>query len=125
MGSIKLVFNFPYNGGAAFTGDEFYPGVNLTGDPTLKYDLLVDPSSAHDAFGLYGFMQMVSRETDGYNWGNQAGLNLPNVAGTWETFSIPTAATGGSLAMTATRPLTYQLYGGGSEHSRAGYVVVG
>jgi len=115
-GAAKMVFNFPFNGGMAFTGDLFFAGQNLTGNPLLLFDILVDPSSAHDAFGAYGYLDFVSRETDNYNWGNQTGRNLPGTPGVWQTFSVPTTS---GLGMTQTRALTLQLYGGGGQNIQA------
>jgi len=111
-GAAKLTFDFP-GGGIAFTGDLFGSPTDLTGAPTLLFDLKVDPSSALDAFGNYGFMQFVSRETDGYNWGNQAGVNLPAVSD-WQTFSVATSGDG--LGMSQTRAFTLQIYGGPSQN---------
>ncbi len=111
-GAAKLTFDFP-GGGIAFTGDLFGSPTDLTGAPTLLFDLKVDPSSSLDAFGNYGFMQFVSRETDGYNWGNQAGVNLPAVSD-WQTFSVATSGDG--LGMANTRAFTLQIYGGPSQN---------
>ncbi len=113
-GAARLTFNFP-GGGIAFTGDLFGTPTNLTGSPTLKFDVKVNTAaSSLDAFGAYGFLQFVSRETDGYTWGNQSGINLPAVSG-WQTFSVPTTGNGG-LNMTATRALTLQIYGGPAQN---------
>jgi len=118
-GAAKLTFDFP-GGGIAFTGDVFGSETDLTGTPTLLFDLKVDPSSSLDAFGNYGFLQFVSRETDGYNWGNQAGLNLPAVTG-WQTFSVATSGDG--LGMANTRAFTLQIYGGPSQNIPGDVVV--
>jgi len=109
QGALKLVMPFPYNGSFAFTGDRFFPGQNLTADSTILFDVLVDPSSAHDAFGLYGFFKFVSRETDNYNYNVLFQGNLPNLSG-WQTFSAPTST------MTQTRAFTFELFGGGSQN---------
>ncbi len=111
-GAAMLTFDFP-GGGIAFTGDVFGSETDLTGAPTLLFDLKVDPSSALDAFGNYGFMQFVSRETDSYSWGNQAGTSIPAVSG-WQTFSLATSGDG--LGMSATRAFTLQVYGGPSQN---------
>jgi hypothetical protein len=116
MGSLKLVFNFPTTSSTAFTGDLFFPPQNLSVDSMLLFDILVDPSSGTTAFSTHGYLDFVSRETNGYNWGNQTGRNLPAVSG-WQTFSVPTAAGGaGGIGMTQTRALTIQLFGGAGQN---------
>ena len=115
LGAAKLTFNFPLAGGIAFTGDEFFPATDLTGASNVLFDVKVAPGSGLDAFGNHGFMQFVSRETNGYTWGAQTGQNLPAVSG-WQTFSIPTTANGG-LDMAATRAFTLQLYGGPAQNT--------
>lgn len=112
MGAAKMTFDFP-NGGVAFTADLFNPAVDLTAlGSVLSYDIKVDiANSSQDSTGAYGFLQMVSRETGGYTWGGQPGLNLLGNSGNWQTFSIDTSLNGG-LDMTATRALTLQIYGG-------------
>ena len=111
-GAAKMTFDFP-GGGIAFTGDVFFPAMDLTGQPTLLFDVKVDTAaSSLDAFGNYGFMDFVSRETDGYNWGGQAGRNLP-ASSDWQTFAVSTAD---GLGMSATRAFTLQLFGGGNQN---------
>lgn len=110
-GAAKLTFDFP-GGGIAFTGDLFGSVTDLTGSSAIRYDIKVDPSSSLDAFGNYGFAQFVSRETDGYNWGNQPGLNLP-ANNDWQTFEVSTTD---GLGMSATRAFTLQIYGGPSQN---------
>ena len=62
-------------------------------------------------------MQFVSRETDGYTWGNQPGVNLP-ASSDWQTFEVSTAADppNNVLGMSATRAFTLQIYGGPSQN---------
>ena len=104
-GAMKLIM--PFTGSTfAFTGDAFFPATDLSAASELLFDVKVDTSaSTLDAFGNYGFMNFVSRETDNYNWGGQFGANLPAVDG-WQTFSVDPSS------MTATRAFTFQLYGG-------------
>lgn len=114
-GALKLTFDFPGNG-IAFTGDAFgsQTDVSALGD-MLSYDVKVDlANSSQDAFGTYGFAQFVSRETDGYTWGNQPGYNLDGAGGEWQTVSLATTGNGG-LDMTSTRAFTFQIFGGGNQ----------
>lgn len=111
MGALKLEMPFALNS-FAFTGDLFGTPTNLTGSSEVLFDVLIAPGSALDAFGNHGFMNFVSRETDGYNWGNQPGVNLAPAAG-WTTYSVSTTA---GLGMSATRAFTLQLYGGPSQN---------
>ncbi len=112
IGALKLVMPFPKDK-FAFTGDLFLdPGTDLTGFSEVLFDVLIDPSSAKDAFGNHGFMQFVSREGNGYTWGNQPGVNLAPASG-WTTYSVSTSA---GLGMANTRAFTLQLYGGPSQN---------
>lgn len=117
-GALRMDMTFVSSQGGnnrfAFTGDLFFPGRDLTGFESLKYDLKVAPGSALDAFGNHGFLQFVSRETDGYTWGNQPGFNISPADG-WRTITIPTTGNGG-LDMAETRAFTLQLYGGPSQN---------
>ncbi len=113
VGAAKLTFDFPGNS-FAFTGDVFGTEMDLTGQSALLFDVKVDiASSATDAFGDYGFLQFVSRETGSYTWGGQSGTSLPALSG-WQTFSVPTSGDG--LGMSLTRAFTLQLYGGPSQN---------
>jgi hypothetical protein len=114
-GALKMVMPFDValggNNKFAFTGDLFFPGQNFAGSFTeLKFDLKIDPSSALDAFGNHGFFAFVSRETDGYNYNQVLGLNLPQGVGAWTTYTVPTTS------MLATRAFTIQNYGGPSQN---------
>ena len=113
LGAAKLTFSFPYAGSIAFTGDVFGSPTDLTGLPLLKFDIKIDTAnSSQDAFGNYGYMEMVSRETGGYSWGGQPGQNLTAASG-WQTFSVSTTS---GLTMAQTRALTLQLYGGAPQN---------
>ncbi len=90
--------------GNAFTGDVFFPEIDLSGYDTLEFDVLVAPGSAVDGSGNNGFLEFVTRETGGYNFVSVFGTNLAPAAG-WQTFSVPTSA------MLATRAFTLQLFG--------------
>ncbi|QDU88844.1 hypothetical protein Pla175_22280 [Pirellulimonas nuda] len=111
MGALKLEMPFALNT-FAFTGDVFGSPTNLTGFSEVRFDVLIAPGSAVDAFGNHGFMNFVSRETNGYNWGNQPGANLAPAVG-WTTYSVSTSA---GLGMANTRAFTLQLYGGASQN---------
>ena len=116
-GALLLTFDFP-GGGIAFTGDVFGTETDLTAiGPVLSYDVRVDiPNSSQDAFGTYGFAQFVSRETDGYTWGNQSGFNLDGNGGEWQTITLDTTSpANGGLALELTRAFSFQIFGGGDQ----------
>ncbi|MEO0530747.1 MAG: PEP-CTERM sorting domain-containing protein [Planctomycetota bacterium] len=94
------------NNNFAFTGDVFFPAMDLSGFEELLFDLKIADGAALDAFGNHGFFQFVSREGDGYGFNSVLGENLAPETGVWKTFSVPTDT------MTETRAFTVQLYGG-------------
>lgn len=114
-GAARLVYGFPNGGGIAFTGDVFGSPTDLTGSTDIAFDVKISPVSSQDAFGNYGFMQFVSRETGNYDWGGQSGFNLTGPTDEWQTLTIPTASNGG-MDMAATRAFTLQIYGGPSQN---------
>ncbi len=110
-GSLKMEMPFDIAQGGnnkfAYTGDVFFPAMNLAATYSeVLFDLKVDPNSAVDAFGNHGFFAFVSRETDGYSYNQLFGINLPQGAGEWTTYSAPAST------LLATRAFTVQLYGG-------------
>ena len=107
-GALRLDMTFSNNSGA-YTGDLFFPATDLSQYTEVLFDLMIDPNSAQDAFGNYGYMQFVSRETDSYSFNSVLGENLTPATG-WRTFSAP------ADTMTATRAFTLQLYGGPAQN---------
>lgn len=114
QGAMRLDMSFSTSQGGnnvfAFTNDAFFPATDLSGFDAWEFDLKIVDGAAQDAFGNYGFFQIVSRETDGYSFNTIEGLNLLGPTGEWRTFSVPTDT------MTATRALTLQLYGGPAQN---------
>jgi len=79
-------------------------GVDLTGFQSLDFIVNVDPTSAVDDFGQFGFFQVFGRNTGGYtsiDLGGGTGLNAGD-----NLFSVSLAG------MDDARALTFQLYGG-------------
>ncbi|MBI3852664.1 MAG: PEP-CTERM sorting domain-containing protein [Verrucomicrobia bacterium] len=115
-GSMKVVLGFSSalsgNNKAAYTRDAFFPGVNGANFATLQFDVKVDPSSALDAFGNNGFFAIALRNTDSYNYVDQANTdqNLSSANG-WVHINAPLTA-----PYDAIRALTWQLYGGPSQN---------
>lgn len=107
-GALKLDMNFAASS-FAFTGDVFFPATDLSGFDNLEFDLKIADGAALDAFGNHGFMNFVSRETDGYNWNALLGENLVPATG-WQAYSLPASS------LTATRAFTLQLFGGGGQN---------
>lgn len=110
LGAMRLDMFFSTSQGGnnrfAFTNDAFFPATDLSGFDAWEFDLKIVDGSVQDAFGNYSFFQIVSRETDNYDFNTIEGLNLTGPTGVWQSFSVP------ADSMTATRALTLQFYGG-------------
>ncbi|MEM8681390.1 MAG: hypothetical protein AAGF97_18750, partial [Planctomycetota bacterium] len=90
----------------ALTADVWPVVTDLTGFASLDLTIDVDPSSALDAFGNHGFMQVVVRNNDSYDYVPVSSFNL----------QTGTNVVSASLAgLDAARALTFDLYGGPSQ----------
>src|SRR6185503_9005505 len=105
-GSLKFTFAFntalASENKAAYARDLASP-VNGTQLSRLQMDVRVDSSSAKDAFGNYGFFQLVVRNTANYDYINLFGDNL-TTSNTWRR--IDTALAG---AVNDIRAVEFQL----------------
>ena len=90
----------------ALTADVWPMVTDLSGFSTLDLTIEVDPSSALDAFGNHGFIQVVVRNNDSYDYVPVASFNLQT--GT-NVVSAPVST------LDAARALTFDLYGGPSQ----------
>lgn len=109
-GSLMVTFNFDAtlasNNKGAVTRD-IAPTLNGTQFSGLSMDIMVDPMSATDAFGLNGYGTVALRNGDNYDWEPQFNDNL-SAAGGWRHIEVsPLQGT-----VNAIRALTLQLYGG-------------
>src|ERR1041384_7612405 len=119
-GSLKFTFMFNTNlageNKSAYARD-FTSPVNGTQLSRLQMDVRVDSSSAKDAFGNYGFFQVVVRNGANFDYNGLFGDNL-TTSNTWR--HIDTPLTG---AIDSIRAVEFQLYGGPNQNINGNYVM--
>jgi hypothetical protein len=115
-GSLEVTFTFDATLGANNKGaitrdiapDPGLNGANYTG---LAMDVLVDSTSATDAFGQNGYGTVALRNGSNYEWEPQFNDNLNASVGWRHIVVSPLQGT-----VNAIRALTFQLYGGPSQN---------
>ncbi len=112
-GSMKVTLTFDTtlggNNKGAYTRD-INPALDGAQLQRLQMDVFVDPASAMDAFGNFGYFSLVVRNGPSYTYNALANANL-TPAGQWIHFD--TALSG---PVDSIRAVTWQLYGGPSQN---------
>jgi hypothetical protein len=111
-GSLKITIDFDAANGKndANFSRQFSPAVDATPATLLIADILVAEESPDTPWGDEGYMQLVARTGDNWDWTAQLGANLDS-DGQWRALDIPPVA-----PLNDIRALTFQLWGGGDQN---------
>lgn len=110
-GSLKIVIDFDAAAGKndANFSQTFASPVDATPATLMIADILVAEDSPDTPWGDEGYMQLVARTGDNWDWTTQLGANLDS-DGQWRALDIPPVA-----PLSDVRALTFQLWGGGDQ----------